>query len=503
VTPADVQRVAAAYLKPTNRTLGVFVPTASPDRATIPTVSAADVAAMVADYKGRASVATGEAFDPSPASVEARTKRGRIAEGLKFALLPKKTRGETVNAVITLHFGTERAVSGRTHVAEPVAQMLLRGTATKTRQQLRDELDRLKARMSVTTNGPMAVRVMIETTRPNLAATLALAAEVLRSPAFDANEFEEMRRARLAQLEAQRSEPVAVGQLTYLRLTTPYPKGHPRYLGTPDEQIEATKALTLDDARKFYADFYGARAGEVAVVGDFDPAEVTTQLGQLFANWKSKTPFAPVAAVYTPVAATHQTVETPDKPNSFLIAGHNFAMRDADADYPALELANYMLGGGMLGSRIVARLRTKEGLSYTAGTALSVQTRDALGQFIVMAIQAPANAEKAERAIVEELERAIREGFTPDEVAQAKTGYLQARQVERSQDARLALTLATELYADRTMAWDADFESKIQALTPDQITAVLRRTIDPRKFSVVRAGDFAKITQAGQPTAKP
>jgi zinc protease len=503
VTPADVQRVAAAYLKPANRTLGFFIPTVSPDRATIPTVSQADIAAMVADYKGRAVAAAGEAFDPSPANIEARTKRGRLAAGLKFALLPKKTRGETVNAVITLRFGTERTMTGRAHVAEPVAQMLLRGTTTKTRQQLRDELDRLKARMTVATNGPMAVRLSLETTRPNLAATLALAAEVLRSPAFDAKEFEEVQRARLAQLEAQRSEPTAVGQLTYLRITTPYPKGHPRYLGAPDEQIDALKALTLDDVRKFYADFYGASAGEAAVVGDFDPSEVSAQLGQLFANWKSKTPFTPVPALYTPVAATHQTVQTPDKPNAFLIAGHNFPMRDADADYPALELANYILGGGMLGSRLAARLRAKEGLSYTAGSALAVQTRDALGQFIALAIEAPANADKVERAIVDELQRAVRDGFTPEEVAQAKAGYLQARQVERSQDARLALTLATGLYNDRTMAWDADFEAKIQALTPAQVTAALRRTIDPRKLTVVRAGDFAKVTQAGQATPTP
>jgi zinc protease len=503
VTPADVQRVAAAYLKPANRTLGFFVPTVAPDRATIPAVAPTDVAAMVIGYKGRAAAASGEAFDASPANIDARTKRGRLSDGLKFALLPKKTRGETVNAVITLRFGDERTMTGRAHIADPVAQMLLRGTTTKTRQQLRDTLDRLKARVTVTTAGPMGIRVVLETTRPNVGPVLALAAEVLRAPAFDAKEFEEMRRARVAQLEAQRSEPVVAGQLAYLRLTAPYPKGHPRYIASAEEQLDALKALTVDDARKFHADFYGTSSGEIAAVGDFDAVAALDQLGTLFSGWPSKTPYVHVAAVYSPVSATRQTVETPDKPNAFLIAGHNFPMRDADPDYPALELVNYLMGGGMLGSRLVARVRTKESLSYTAGSALAVQARDPLGQFIAMAIQAAANADKVERAFIEEVERAIRDGFTPEEVSQGKTGYLQARQVARSQDAQLAAALATSLLNDRTMAWDADLESKIQALTPGQLTAALRRTIDPGKITVVKAGSFAKAVQAGQPAPKP
>ncbi len=499
VTPADVQRVAAAYLKASNRTLGFFIPTTLPDRAAIPAVSPTDIAGMLSGYRGRAAVSAGDVFDPSPANIDAKTKRGRFSDGVKFALLPKKTRGETVNAVITLRFGDERSMTGRAHIADPVVQMLLRGTTSKSRQQLRDSLDRLKARLTVSTVGPMAIRVALETTRPNLPHVLALAAEVLRSPAFDASEFEEMRRARVALLEAQRSEPIVAGQLAYLRATAPYAKGHPRYIGSPDEQLEALKALTVADARKFHEDFYGASAGEIVAVGDLDPAATVDQLGRLFTGWRSRTPFAHVAAVYTAVPATRQTVETPDKPNAFLVAGHNFPLKDGDPDYPAMELANYLMGGGMLGSRLVTRVRTKENLSYTAGSALAVQSHDAVAQFITMAIQSPANAEKVERAFVEEIERATRDGFTADEVAQGKTGFLQARQVARSQDAQLATTLSVLLVNDRTMAWEADLESKVQALTAEQVTAAFRRNVDARKLTVVKAGSFAKVMQAGQP----
>ncbi len=106
VTPADVGRVAALYLKPSNRTVGMFMPTAKPDRASIPPVP--DVAAMLKDYKGDANLAVGEAFDPSPANIESRTLRAssngsaNTPGGLKIALLPKKTRGGIVVANMTL-----------------------------------------------------------------------------------------------------------------------------------------------------------------------------------------------------------------------------------------------------------------------------------------------------------------------------------------------------------------------------------------------------------------
>ncbi len=96
VTPDDVKRVAAAYLKPSNQTIGEFIPDAKPDRAEIPAKT--DVAAEVKDYKGEAAMAQGEAFDPSPANIDARTTRFTLPSGMKVALLQKKTRGATVHA---------------------------------------------------------------------------------------------------------------------------------------------------------------------------------------------------------------------------------------------------------------------------------------------------------------------------------------------------------------------------------------------------------------------
>ncbi|HXF04670.1 MAG TPA: pitrilysin family protein [Blastocatellia bacterium] len=493
VRPEDVQRVAAAYLKPSNRTLGLFYPTPAPDRAEIPATP--DIAALLKDYKGGEAVTAGEAFDPSPANIEARTIRTTLPGGAKLAMLPKKTRGNAVFATLVFHLGDEKSLMNRRLAGELTAQMLMRGTTRRTRQQIQDEFDRLKARISIF-GGPTIVRASVETIRENLPAVLRLVAEILREPSFPAAEFDLLKQELLAGLEQQRSEPGAVAVRALRRHLSPYPRGDVRYVSTLDEEIEELKAVTLDEVKKFYADFYGGQYGEIAVVGDFDDREIATLLGELFGRWKNPRPFSRIVSVYRDVPAINQSFETPDKANAFFFAGMNLNVRQDDPDYPALVLGNYLLGGGFLNSRLAVRLRQKEGLSYGAGSELQADPLDKAGIFLGYAIYAPQNVARLETAFKEEIERALREGFTPDEIKAAKTGWLQAQEVSRAQERELVGRLAMYLFLNRTLAWDAELEKKIQALTPEEIVAALRRHIDPSRISIVKAGDFAKAAKS-------
>ncbi|MGH9835622.1 MAG: M16 family metallopeptidase [Blastocatellia bacterium] len=489
VTPEDVKRVTAAYLKPSNRTVGLFVPTPNPDRAEIP--PRPDVAAMLKDYKGEAAVAMGEEFDPSPANIDARAIRSTSPGGLKLAFVPKKTRGGKVNARLTLRFGNEKDLMNRSDAGSLAGGMLMRGTAKRTREQIQDEFDKLKAQANVF-GGATQAGAFIETTRENLPAVLRLVAEVLREPSFPAKEFEQIKQDRVASIEFQRSEPTSIAFTAFSRHMNPYPKGHIAYTPTIDESIANLKAVTLDDVKKFYSDFYGVGQGELAVVGDFDDKEIAKLVNELFGGWKSPRPFARVPQVYHNVAPINKSFETPDKANAFFLAGMNLNLRDDDPDYPAMVLGNYMLGGGFLNSRLAVRIRQKEGLSYGVGSSFSAAALDKSGTFMANAIYAPQNATKLEAVFKEELAKALKDGFTAEEVKAAKSGWLQSRQVSRAQDNELAGALATGLYLNRTLAWDAEIEKKIGALTPEQIVAAMRKHIDPAKITIIKAGDFAK-----------
>jgi zinc protease len=387
-------------------------------------------------------------------------------------------------------YGDEKSLMNRIGAASLAGGMLMRGTTKRTRQQIQDELDRLKARLNVF-GGTTQATALIETTRESLPAVLRLLGEVLREPAFPATEFEQLRQEQLAGIEQGKSQPQQIAMTAFNRHLGPYPKGDVRYTRTPDEQIADVTAATLPQVVQFYRDFYGASNSQLTVVGDFDQKEITGIVNDVFGNWKSPRPFVRVPTVYAEAAPMNQSFETPDKPNAFFVAGFNLKMRDDDADYPALVIGNYMLGGGFLNSRLATRLRQKEGLSYGVGSGLNVSSLDHYGRFTATAIYAPQNLGKLEAAFKEEIDKMLKDGFTGAEVDAAKSGYLQSRQVSRAQDNELAGRLNSFLFLDRTLQWDAELEQKIKALTPADINAAMRRHIDPKRITIMKAGDFS------------
>jgi zinc protease len=497
VTPEDVKHVGDTYFKQSNRTVAQFVPTAKPERAEIPTVKDAEIAAMVKDYKGNAAIAAGEAFDPSPANIESRVKRMKVG-GLDVAFLPKENRGDAVVANLFLRFGDEKSLMNRRDAAQFVGQLLQRGTAKHTRQQIKDEFDRLKAQVFVFGSATSA-NVSIETTRQNLPAVLRLVSEILREPAFPQSEFDLLKQETLTQIESQKSEPTSVAITELGRVFNIYPKGHPLYSGTIEEEIENIKAVTLDDVKRFYKDFYGASNGQMSVVGDFDAQEISALTQELFGNWKSPGNFTRIKSEYRAIAPVNRSLETPDKANAFFIARLNLKVRDDNPDYAALVLGNYMLGGGFLNSRLATRIRQKEGLSYGVGSSFNASALDESGSFLANAIYAPENADKLEAAFKDELAKLIKDGFTAQEIEEAKKGFVQRGQLSRAQDRELSGKLNNYLFLNRTLVWDAELEAKVQNLTAEQINAAMRKYLTPDNITIIKAGDFAKAKEKMKP----
>ena len=486
-TPEDVARVAKTYLKVSNRTVGQFIPTAQPDRAEIP--STPDVAAMLKNYKGQASVEEGESFDASPANIDARTLRATLLNGMKLALLPKKTRGATVDAILTMHYGDEKSLFGRDAAAQVVATMLLRGTKKHNRQQIQDELDRLKAQMSVAGSAIAGATVSINTVRTGLPGALQLAGEILRDPAFPESEFEEIRQSMIGRIESQRGEPQGLAINAMNRHLNPYALGDPRAIPTVDQAVEALKKLTLAEVRKFHADFYGASNAELAIAGDFDAAEVQKLAADLLGNWKSGDRYQQVQRGWSKIETVNQTIETPDKANAVFAAGMTMNMSEADPDYPALLFANTMIGGGTR-SHLWLRIREKEGLSYAVQSVFQAGAAEKFGQFLAIAISNPQNIGKVENAFKDEIGKIVNDGFSVDEVETAKKALFEQERVLRAQDGFLARRLAQQAQYGWTMARDAELDRKISRLSAADVNAAVKRHIDPSLISCFKAGDF-------------
>jgi zinc protease len=488
VTGDDVARVAKAYLKDSNRTVGVFIPTRNPDRTEVP--AGPDPEALLKDYKGGAPIAEGEVFSPTVANIEGRVVRSKLADGARLVLLPKKTRGGSVLAEVGLEFGDERALFGKGAVAQLTAAMLLRGTKGKTRQQIQDESDRLKARIYVY-GGAGSVTAQIETIEANLPGALRLVAEILREPVFPETEFAQLKQERIASIESNKSEPQFLGQVELQRLLHPYPRGDVRYTGTADEQIDDLRKVTLDDVRKFHAQFYGASHAMLAINGQFTPTDMQKLAAGLLGNWQNPGPFTRVPNIYRKVDAVDRKIETADKQNALFVSGMNIRMKDDDPDYAAMMVANYIFGGSG-GSRLFKRIRDREGLSYGIGSIFFAPTMQDGASLTVYAISAPQNTPKVEASFRDELARTVKDGFTPEEVAAARKSWQDEEMVNRSDDYGLMSELLGDERYDRTFQWQAELEAKVAALTPDQVSAAFRRYVDPASLIFVKAGDFKK-----------
>ena len=485
----QVQAAAEAVLKPSNRTLAEYIPTEKPDRTEIP--AAADVAALVKDYKGKEVIAQGEAFDASPASVDARTLRFTAPNGLKGALLAKKTKGAMAAVQLTLRFGKEADLMNTKAVPGMVGSMLMRGTTKHTRQELSDTFDKLRAQVSVN-GGPASATASLLVPRENLAATLRLVAEVLREPAFPLPELETLVKQQVTGIEAQRNEPQSKAMEFMGPAFDPFPAGHPMAFRGPDARLEELKTLKLDDLKAFHKAYYGASHAEFAAVGDFDAAEVQKLVGELFGGWSNPSAYTRIPGRLKVPASQRKAIETPDKKGAFFLVQTRWAMKDTDPDYPAFLMANQILGGGALKSRLADRLRQKEGFSYGAGSMMNVGSQDPIAIWQAYALLAPENATKLEAAFDDEIQKALKDGFTAEELEFARTTWLQGEMTDRQEDRAIARWLGRSLNLGRSVRFEAEVEEKVKALKLEEVNAALRKHLRPESFVVVKAGDFTK-----------
>jgi len=487
VTLEQVNAVAAAWIKPSNRTLGRFIPTDAPDRA--PFASRVDPEGQLKDFKPRAAVAAGESFDSTPAGLDRRSQVVTLPNGMKLALLPKKSKGSTVELRFDLHFGSLASLQGQRAAGAGAGLILGTGTETKTRAQLSDAFDALKTDWELTGNATSA-HAGLTTRRETLIPALQLLAEAMRKPSFSPEEYAQGQRQVVQGYEKAADEPGSVAGNALSRALQRYSAQDPRYVPTYPEMIAETQATSLDQSIAFYRRFWGADHADMAVVGDFDPVQVRGEVTRLFGDWRSAVPYERVLGEFPQVAGQRLVTPLRDKANAMSLGLLALKLQDTDPDFPALTLAAHVLGGGEFGSRLNARIRQKEGLSYTVGAGLDASAFQPNGSLQFYAIFAPQNRARVQAGFEEELARFVKDGITAAELAEAKQAILAERATARTSDAAVAGGWNAKLDQGRTFAWSAEQDAKLAALTVEQVNAAIRKWIVPADADWSAAGSF-------------
>ena len=476
IVPADIVRAAQTYFKPSNRTVGYYKPDAAPDRTVVPATP--DLADTFRNYTSKVSVVRGESFDPTIGNIESRVVRSKLSNGMKVAVLSKKTANNIVGATIDLRFGDATTLAGQREAASFAGGLLMAGTKNHSRTQIQDELRKLNAQVFVSGGGGgggggrggrgggaggglSSATASISAPAENFVPALKLAVEMLKEPLYPPDDFDRIKTQQLKALEQVPTEPTQLAAERLNRHLSPFAKGEAQYSPTRLEQIPELQKVTLEDARRFHEQFYGANYGVFAVVGPVDAAEIQKTVASLLGGWNTSKTYKPLVTPFKKAPAINEKIETPDKANAQFLAGQRFQLSQNDPDYPAMVLASYMFGEPIT-SRISDRIRNREGLSYGANARITVPAEGDSALLNGTVSLNPAVGPKVESSFVDELKKVYDSGFTAAEVAAAKKAYLDSRMVGRSTDAALLALMVSHEQLDRPFKWDSDLESKIQ-----------------------------------------
>lgn len=490
VTLADVKKVIKDYYKPSNLTWGKFIPDKNPDRVTVPEIT--DISAVVANYKGRENTKSTETFTANYDTILAKVKYGKLKNGFNFIVLPKPTKSDVIVGTIQLRFGTETSLQNTHGINDLLASLLEEGTKTKSKEQISETLNKLKSDISFY-GGSTSLNINIKTTKQNFSACMDLLKDMLLNPKFSEADFQKIIQQSISGLEEEENDPQSVAGNKLNQLNSNYPATHPYYAASTQENIAYLKAMKLSDVKSFYDKFYGANNGIGSFVGACTIAEVSKSLESMLGKWNSKTPYSKVNEKYFDVKQKTEIVQIADKTNANCLGNINLNISMQHPDFPAVYIANTLLGGGaFLSSRIAQRLREQEGMSYGAGSYISADYDNNFGYWGLYAIFNPTYRSRLDSALLDEIHMALEKGFTKDELEKAKVSWMQQQNSMLGMDNSLASLFSSYLSNNRDLKDRKAFQAKVNALTVDQVNAALRKYFDLSKLIIVYAGDFNK-----------
>ncbi len=495
VTPEQVQAVAKKYLIDDALTVGWFVPQSGSGAAAPKPAPGTKLSAPLEMLVPDAGAPAGGAAAAPPAAAPAaggtnyaqRVLRRATPEGAVFLALENR-----VNPMVTI---SGRLVAGPgVEPSNPVlptlaAGMLMRGTLKRSKAQLGDDLEGRGITLSFSTDraNPGWIVISGRCLKEDWPALQTALAETLREPAFPEAELALAKKefAAAYQQEADNTTRTAMS----LALRKAYPAGHPFRPFLPEEKLKLLEGVTREQLLAFHKSRYGAQTLVLAAVGDFERQAAVESLAAAFKGWRAPSPgrLAP-----PPVAATDAARDAQElsKANADVVWVRYTGLAAADADALPLELANNILGGSTLSSRLGLEVRDKLGLTYGIGSRLADESLG--GHWLMSVTVAPENREQAEGAALGVIRKFLAEGASGKEATAARSEFIGGYQVGLASGGGLAGELARVEALGLGVKFLDDYPGKVASVTDAQINAAARKYLSADALAAGVAGRGAK-----------
>ena len=487
VTPATVKSFAGQQLASNARVVVHAVPGPQNLAPPVPRPKSA----KVAPGTGAESVNADEAWrkDP-PKAGQARTLQPPVPSSFQLAngltvLLNERPGLPVVSANLVVKTGSGANPPDKPGLANFTAAMLDEGTSTRSALQIADEVAQLGASLR-TTSTMDSTQASGASLRRNFTRLLDLIADVVRHPAFPAEEIERQRASRLGSLAQQREEPSAVANAAMFAALygTAHPYGYTE-LGTE----ASNKTMARDDLQKFWSQNFVPNNAALVVSGQITAADLKPLVEKAFGDWQRGTPASLSPGEPATTAARLVLVDKPEAQQTQLRVALVGAAR-ATPDYEALRVMNEELGG-LFSSRINLNLREEHG--YTYGASSQFVFRRSAGPFMVGSgvrtdVTAPAVTE-----IYKEIRRMRDTAMTPEELAMAKDSLVRSLPSAFQTGEDVTASTANIYLYDLGLDYFSKYSSRLSAVTAEQTKAAAEKYLTPEKLVVVAVGDRAKI----------
>lgn len=480
VKPADVQRVANAYLG-ANRLVMSYVPRKgeAPRRD-----SAANRPTSVkSDKKDEKKIAEQTANLPKPGPNPQLSlppiEKTKLSNGLEVWMVEQKEL-PIVSMNLVLKTGSSNEPDNRTGVSSMTTSLLDDGTKTRSAVDIANQLQSIGAFVNAG-SGWDSTNVTMQTLTKNLDQALDIYTDIIMNPSFPAAEVESLRGRQLIGLRQQKANPNAIANIVYNKvLYGSHPYGR-------DDNEQTIKAITRDDLIKYYESTFRPNNGVLIVVGNFDKASLKSKLEKEFEGWKS----GEVAARDLPeTKALEKTgIYLVDRPNSAqsVVSIGQIGVDRSNPDYFPITVMNAVLGSGIT-SRISMNLREDKGYTYGAGSSWTYR-RNA-GPFRAGGDIQTAVTKEAIVEFMKEL-NGIR-GDMP--VTQAELDYNKQSLIRRypagfETVGAISNQLANLVIYDLPDTYFNDYIAKVNAVTLADVNRVAKQYLDPSKMAIVIVGD--------------
>ena len=388
--------------------------------------------------------------------------------------------------------GNEKDLLGKAEVGSLFANLLKAGTKTRTKEQIQDLLDQTKSNLYFNSYG-QNLYLSFSTYNEHFPKIMELIKDILNNATFPQNELVKSVTETNTWLEGQIKDPQAIAQNELQRLANPYPKTSIFYTPSLQEQIDDYKKVTREQVVDFYKNIFGTSNGYGTIIGSLDKNVAAKSLENVFGKLVAKSKFVEAMPTYFETQKADKKIITPDKENAVALGTLSLKMKQDHPDYAALTMANEILGsGGFLTARIPTRLRKKEGISYGAGSFIDVPLNNDVASWGYYAILNPTKRDAVENALKEEVAKALKDGFTQEELDANKKSFSNQRTTMLGMENTLVNLVNTKLQYGISLDNFDDVNTKIQALKLDEVNAALRKYISLDKLTSVYAGDFNK-----------